>query len=277
MTMPKKIVAMFFALFTAVVLLPATGCGTASSDSVKSVDAGATWEVSETTRLTGLTIAEGAEVTAPEGYLLTMTVNQVETGVAPGSYEGDIVLTPTVPIHMTDSMHGGDYYLRTAVYVEDGAVVRDKSVLSAVAGGEVADMAVVGTGGDSVFTENTVVNSRRFGVMYHGSGDITIDKGSIFNTKSTAIQLKSPGHTVLVDSAEINAENGILLQVMANDENSRWVVDETCYLTSLTLAEGSSVTGPDGAGVTVTVDGVPTPLRTGDYKGTIVLTVAGGA
>ncbi len=86
----------------------------------------------------------------------------------------------------------------------------------------VADMALIGTGGSGVFTDGTVVNSRRFGVMYHGSGDLTIDKGSVFNTKSTAIQLKSPSHNIVVDNARINPENGIIIQVMPNDDpNSR--------------------------------------------------------
>jgi hypothetical protein len=86
----------------------------------------------------------------------------------------------------------------------------------------VADMALIGTGGSGVFTDGTVVNSRRFGVMYHGSGDLTIDKGSIFNTKSTAIQLKSPSHNIVIDNAQLNAENGIIIQLMPNDDpNSR--------------------------------------------------------
>jgi hypothetical protein len=86
----------------------------------------------------------------------------------------------------------------------------------------VADMAMIGTGGSGVFTDGTVVNSRRFGVMYHGSGDLTIDKGSVFNTKSTAIQLKSPSHNIVIDNAQLNAENGIIIQMMPNDDpNSR--------------------------------------------------------
>jgi hypothetical protein len=607
MTMPKKAAVMIMGLCIAAMLLPSAGCSRASSDAVKTVDAGTTWEVSEITRLTGLTIAPGAAVAATEGRLLTMTVDHVETGIGPGTWEGDIVLTPTAPIPMTDAMHGGEYKVRTAVYVEDGAVVEGKSVLSAVAGGEVtdteatdlqiisvgdnfngfvakgestyalqkpkitltgnggndfagygaaiathgkadvtvngasiitdgvirtavwtggestvrvndsyietgspalpeghldpfteggkvmrevpfmlgltgtcrstnlldkgsayytnthikakgwgclsvdaaedvtlvatnctietvdsgygaytmggsvdtfvgctfnvADMAVVGTGGDCVFTDGTVVNSRRFGVMYHGPGDIVIDKGSEFNTESTAIQLKSPGHEVLVGSARLNPGNGILLQVMANDDpytlmgppaegsitpegelagggppeempgedapaeapsadgraprntrsgtdavfrnvtlagdifnsntaaeplnvalekatvtgaistatavhalgpngepitmetpalyyligevtntpapkpadsnglavsldgDSGWVVDETCYLTGLTLADGAIVTAPEGASVTMTVDGKVTPIGPGTYSGQIVLAV----
>jgi len=53
----------------------------------------------------GLTIAEGAVITAPDGYSLTMTVNGVETGqklvttagvdtaLVPGTYCGKVVLT----------------------------------------------------------------------------------------------------------------------------------------------------------------------------------------
>jgi hypothetical protein len=267
----------------------------------------------------------------------------------------------------------------------------------------VADMALIGTGGSGVFTDGTVVNSRRFGVMFHGSGDLTIDKGSVFNTRSTTIQLKSPSHSILVDNAKLNAENGIIIQVMPNDDpnargsrgrggaapredapategnaprpegpagtavptvarsdinatfrnvtltgdiingdtascpvnvsfekatirgaittavvtyalgpngeeitmktpqlykligeisnsycataekfgiavsldaGSGWVVDKTSYLTSLTISKGATVTAPNGSSVTMTVDGVKTPIGTGAYKGKIVLSVA---
>jgi hypothetical protein len=265
----------------------------------------------------------------------------------------------------------------------------------------VADMAMIGAGGDGIFTEGTVVNSRRFGVMYHGSGNLTIDKGTVFNTKSTAIQLKSPGHRIIVDNAQLNAENGIILQTMPNDDpympyiaslmagsgggqggppsggavpgdapaggggrstdvnatfrntalngdivngdtasadmniafenatitgaissatvkhalgpsgeeitmqnpelyyligevantycatdekygvtvsldaGSKWIVDKTSYLTGLTIARGAAISAPKGFSVTMTIDGVKKPIRAGDYRGRIVLTVAG--
>jgi hypothetical protein len=268
----------------------------------------------------------------------------------------------------------------------------------------VADMAMIGTGGSGVFTDGTIVNSRRFGVMFHGSGDLTIDKGSVFNTKSTAIQLKSPSHNIVVDNAKLNSENGIIIQVMPNDDphssgmsggpgaapggeapaagarggaprpegpegtfvptvisndinatfrnvtlkgdiingdtancpvnvtfekanitgaittatvtnalgpngeeitmntphlykligevknaycatdakngikvsldgNSKWVVDKTSYLTGLTIAEDGIITAPNGFNVTMTVDGVKTPIKAETYKGKIVLMV----
>jgi hypothetical protein len=85
----------------------------------------------------------------------------------------------------------------------------------------VHDMALIMAGnGSGTFTDGTVVNSERFGVMMHsGSGGIlTIDKGSVFNTKSTAIQVKGSGTDIIVDNAELNAGNGIILQSMANDD-----------------------------------------------------------
>jgi hypothetical protein len=271
----------------------------------------------------------------------------------------------------------------------------------------VADMALIGTGGSGIFTDGTVVNSRRFGVMFHGSGDLTIDKGSVFNTKSTAIHLKSPSHNIVVDSAKLNAENGIIVQVMPNDDpnsrgsrggargepggtapaargdsiaprpegpegtavptvlssdvnatfrnvdlkgdiingdtaaadvnvtlekatitgaittatvinalgpngeeitmktpqlykligevtntycatadkfgvavsldaNSKWIVDKTSYLTSLTFAQGGTISAPTGYSLTMTVDSVKTAINAGKYKGKIVLTIIKG-
>jgi hypothetical protein len=55
--------------------------------------------------------------------------------------------------------------------------------------------------------------------MYWGSGaSLTIDKGSVFNTKSSAIQLKGGATSIVVDNAKLNPENGIILQMIANDD-----------------------------------------------------------
>jgi len=85
----------------------------------------------------------------------------------------------------------------------------------------VKDMALIMTQGSGVFTDGTVVNSQRYGVMAHsgfGSNTLTIDKGSIFNTKEAAILLKSTGPAIIVDNAKLNSENGIILQAMVNDD-----------------------------------------------------------
>jgi len=85
----------------------------------------------------------------------------------------------------------------------------------------VKDMALIMTQGSGVFTDGTVVNSQRYGVMAHsgfGSNTLTIDKGSVFNTKEAAILLKSTGPAIIVDNAKLNSENGIILQAMVNDD-----------------------------------------------------------
>jgi hypothetical protein len=101
MVMNKRCIRILTALFVgAMLLLPIAGCGKS-----KKIESGSTWEVTETTKLSSLTIADGAAIKAPEGYSVTMTVDGNETGqvlekwtgkeykFAPGSYKGDIVLT----------------------------------------------------------------------------------------------------------------------------------------------------------------------------------------
>ena len=266
--------------------------------------------------------------------------------------------------------------------------------------------------GSAIFTDGTVVNSGRFGVMMHsgtGGGTLTIDKGSVFNTKSTAIQIKGRGANIIIDNAKLNTENGIIIQTMANDdpfmsggsrggsrpsgnanggrpsgraggggpsigaagggssarptfstdvnatfsnmtlngdiinsntvlgnvnvtfenatitgaittaivkhalgpngeeltmqhrelyklvgevtntycaipenpygvtvslnEDSKWVVDKTSFLTGLNIADGAIITAPKGYSINMTVDGVKKPLGSGKYKGQIVIAV----
>src|ERR1019366_10169166 len=61
------------------------------------------------------------------------------------------------------------------------------------------------------------------------------------------------------------------------DGNSRWVVDKTSYLTSLTVAQGATISAPKGFSVTLTVDGGRTPMKASTYTGRIELRVAPGA
>ncbi len=61
------------------------------------------------------------------------------------------------------------------------------------------------------------------------------------------------------------------------ENGSVWVVTETSYITELTIDETSSITGADGAAVTMTVDGVETAIEAGTYTGDIVIAVAEGA
>ncbi|WDS35040.1 hypothetical protein [Pseudoxanthomonas sp.] len=86
----------------------------------------------------------------------------------------------------------------------------------------VADVGLIMAGqGSGVFTDGSVVNSGRYGVMMHagnGAGTLTVDKGSVINSRSTAIEAKGRGGQVILDHAQVNAGNGIVLQAMENDD-----------------------------------------------------------
>jgi hypothetical protein len=58
--------------------------------------------------------------------------------------------------------------------------------------------------------------------------------------------------------------------------DSTWTVTGTSYLTHLAISAGSRLAAPQGHSLTLTVDGVATPVRSGTYKGGIVLKVAKG-
>ena len=86
----------------------------------------------------------------------------------------------------------------------------------------VADIGIImAAQGSAVVTNGSVINSKRLGVMMHsggGGGKLTIDKGSVVNSRLTAIEVKGMGTDILIDDAQIHAGNGILVQAMENDD-----------------------------------------------------------
>jgi hypothetical protein len=85
---------------------------------------------------------------------------------------------------------------------------------------KVADYGLIMTGGSGIFTDASVVNSGRFGVMMHsgGHGTLTIDRGSAFHTKEAVIQIKSSYPTIVVNRASLESANGIILEAIVNDD-----------------------------------------------------------
>jgi hypothetical protein len=80
---------------------------------------------------------------------------------------------------------------------------------------------IMAANGSVVFSEGTRVQSGRYGVMMHsgaGGGRLVIDKGSVMDSASTAIEVKGIGTSILIDGAQVHADNGILLQSMDNDD-----------------------------------------------------------
>jgi hypothetical protein len=69
--------------------------------------------------------------------------------------------------------------------------------------------------------QHTTVNSKRFGVMWHGSGTVNVSGSTVFNTAETTFLDKGQVVTVTVDGskgAQLKPQNGIIFQLMENDD-----------------------------------------------------------
>lgn len=247
--MKNKKSCRYFAVlcFMMAVVLACAGCDGRIADGADvktggglvSVAPGDVLAVDETTRLSRLTIGDGAVLTAPEGHSLTLTVDGVETPMAPGTYEGDVVLTVTDDIIVEYLPQGADHLIhrfRTAVYVADGAVVPEKSVMAAVVGGTVTDSAASGVSitstaerfngilvtGDSTyavqnptmdFTGNGGNDFAGFGaaIMSSGKADVTVDNAKIITRGAIRTAVFVGGEsTMRVNNSDIEVYNGTL-------------------------------------------------------------------
>lgn len=82
----------------------------------------------------------------------------------------------------------------------------------------VADYALIQTGGTASFSDGCVVNSDRFGVMMHSStGTLTVSD-STFNTVEAGLQMKSSSPSIAVSNSTFNSDNGIILMYIYNDD-----------------------------------------------------------
>jgi hypothetical protein len=73
----------------------------------------------------------------------------------------------------------------------------------------------------SLAVTKTVVNSKRFGVMWHGGGTLDISGGTQFNTAEATFLDKGQAIAITVDGskgARLNPANHVLLQVMDDDD-----------------------------------------------------------
>lgn len=267
----KKSVRKYLAtLGLSAVLIVFAGCG-----SEKSISVDATWEISETTHLTNLTIEKNAGITTPDGLCVTMTVNHVETEIEPGTYNGDIVLTVTNeiqnPIVMGGGGPGGDGGgqpggegsapegegggapegagggasdgIRTAIYIDGGVYVPEKSVPAAVAEGTVTDNSaedidirstgtnfngIIVTGDSTYSITNLNVNfnggdqgNNGAVITSGGNADVTVNNASIYSKGIQRAAIVNGGNsTIHVNDSYIEVHDGTLLEKFAEMENS---------------------------------------------------------
>jgi len=149
--MEKKV--RYFSIFSACLLTVFIACSVFSAGTIErptsssiSVSEGVR-VVEKSTALNSLTIAKGASLAAPEGKALTMTVNGIGTAIRPGVYKGDVFITVTdkfIAPSSGMSRGGKAQEFRTAILIDNGKYVPEKSVAAIVQGGNVTDKATTG-------------------------------------------------------------------------------------------------------------------------------------
>lgn len=86
---------------------------------------------------------------------------------------------------------------------------------------------IVNMKGETVYTGvtsdredgNTVIDSRGFGFMAHNIGTLNIIEGTEVNTEYATFLMKSATNTINIDDSSINADSGIILQMIDNDDS----------------------------------------------------------
>lgn len=126
------------------------------------------------------------------------------------------------------------------------------------------------------------------GIRTPRSLDVTLDKANItgaislgqdtwevthFASGNTATQ--EIGYAAATELGMFH-EDGFGL-ILALKNGSVWTVTEDSFLTELTIDAASSIAGANGAAVTMTVNGVATPIAAGTYTGEIVISLAGAS
>lgn len=80
----------------------------------------------------------------------------------------------------------------------------------------------------SLRPRNTVIDSRRWGFMWHAAGEIGIGGGTVVNSELATFLNKNQQISVTVDGsggARLNPANGIILQLIENDDPGPVMVD----------------------------------------------------
>lgn len=129
-----------------------------------------------------------------------------------------------------------EYFLGTNFDVETYAVILTGAyvTLDSYTGGDTVSVTKV-NGGAKVTdvvsekvpegaTVNTTVKSDNFGFMFHANGDdnvnnLTIGKGTEITTGNATFLVKKVNNNISVDGADITAEDGVILQMIDNDDD----------------------------------------------------------
>jgi hypothetical protein len=227
-------------------------CFSVACTKSKTVESGSTWTVTEKTEVGALTIKDGATINAPDGYLLTMTVDGVESPVQTGSYKGIIVLTPAKKIEKAlyngNMTQGKTVDYRTALFIDANKVIEESSVLSALSGGTYDGKSASGmtiTSNNSLF-DGIIINDSDYKVSNvtmtakgAGGNDFTGYGAGIAVTGTSKVE---------IDNFNFNAIGPLRHSVYIGGKNESDNITVT-VMNSFLKTDGSVGTVPPGAGM----------------------------
>jgi hypothetical protein len=120
--------------------------------------------------------------------------------------------------------YGTEFNMATfASVIGSGDVYYGDSTPEAVAGmNEKFGLGLTAEEIKSIPKRSTVINSKKYAVMWHRSGNpLTVDGGTIFNTSKTTFIISGVPAVIKMDGskgAKINAGNGVIMQVASDDQ-----------------------------------------------------------
>jgi hypothetical protein len=198
----------------AMLMMFLAGCG-----AKKNLEAGSTWEISETTKLSELSVADGAAIKAPEGYTVTMTVDGVETRIVPGTYKGNIVLTKNEANVV--KYRSFTHYFRQALYLDKTGIVAAKSALPAAGNYTYGNNTLAGAAIKSVGEAfNGIYVSDGTCTIKNAAIDFTGNGGDDFAGFGAAVMATGKDTTLILDGAKIKTHGAIRPTVVATGSSN---------------------------------------------------------
>ncbi len=179
---------------------------------------------------------EGLEILSlpsAEGASITLTVDGVEQTLAPGTYQGEVVLTVAQENPVAYTKASLVHPFRQAIYVDETGLVEEKSVLAAVTG-EVGDEIASGI---RIRSEG-----ENFNGIYVAGGEYTIedaelvfhgDGGNDFAGYGAAVMATGENTTLVIDNSTIETR-GVVRSALVPAGGANVIVKNS----SLSAAEG---------------------------------------
>lgn len=180
-----------------------------------------TWCLEQTSTFSRLVIEEGADILAPEGKYLVMTVNGRSTPIAPGTYEGKVVLTLADLYTREISRFGrkGVASFHTGVFVKDGKYLENYSVPALVQHGTVSDHSA----------SDLYMNTREWdlnGFYITGNTDYTIDNMTMLLTGDGTDDFSGRGAGIAVSGSSKVTVNNAEIHSFGISRSAAYVGDQ---------------------------------------------------